>query len=144
MFVESLQGCLATNSDVQVKLGTATSRSDGTTGLFPVQAPDEVPLPYCVYSQVFGEPLQTSMRGTGALQSARWRMSCYGADYKAAKLLAKIVKAALVSMYGPQAVGNTFVQGAWLVSEVDDAEPIPHGTLYATHVDFTFNYIETD
>jgi hypothetical protein len=34
------------------------------------------------------------------------------------------------------------VEGSWLKMEADDAEPIPHGTIYATHVDFEFEYLD--
>jgi hypothetical protein len=146
MLVEGLQAVLAANSSVQAQLGTTSSRSDSTNGLFPILAPEEVPVPYVVYQQVSGEPLQVSYAGTGALQTSRWRFSCYGSTYKQAKQTAKVLRLVLISLAGPLpgTTTKTELQGAWLKLEADDAEPIPHGTLYATHVDFEFNYQDYD
>jgi Protein of unknown function (DUF3168) len=142
MFSEGLYGWLAACTAVTTALGT--SRSDKTTGIFPGLAPDQTPVPYLTLEQVTGEPLQESFQGTGALQTARWRFSCYGATSKQAKNLANVLKQNIINMIGalPGGAGNGYVQGAWFRFEGDDKEPIPHGTLYSTHVDFEFNYLD--
>jgi hypothetical protein len=146
MLVEGIQAALANNAQIQAQLGTAESRSDSTNGLFPIMAPEEVPVPYVVYQQVSGEPLQESYAGTGALQTSRWRFSCYGSTYKQAKTTAKVLRLVLIALNGPLpgTSTKTEVQGAWLKLEADDSEPIPHGTLYATHVDFEINFKDYD
>jgi Protein of unknown function (DUF3168) len=143
MLVEGLVSYLAADAGMTALLGTPTSRTDKTTGIFPVIAPDSVPMPYCVLQQVSGEPLQISMQGTGRLQTERWRFSCYGINYKNAKSLARALKLAMISVSGALSAGDIFVQGSWQKLEADDAEPIPHGTIYATHVDFEINFTDT-
>jgi hypothetical protein len=101
-------------------------------------------MPYIVMMQMFGAPLTTSFQGPNALQEARFRFSCFGAPYKQAKTLAKYVKYALNGCYGPLSTGNAEVQDSWIESEVDDAEPIPRGTLYSTHIDVRFIFVDTD
>jgi hypothetical protein len=144
MLVESLQAAIAADATIQSLVGTTATRSDSTNGIFPILAPEEVPVPYVVMSQVSGEPLEESYQGTGRLQSTRWRFSCYGSTYKSAKVVARALKQVLISLNGPQAAGNAQVEGSWLKLEADDAEPIPHGTLYATHVDFEINFKDND
>lgn len=141
MLVEGLQAYLSADVTLQALLGTVVSRSDNTTGIFPVIAPDEVPMPYMVCQQVSGNPLQESMEGTGRLQTARWRFSCYGTTYKNAKQLAAALRISLEALFGPL-TGSVQVEGAWLKLEADDAEPIPHGTIYTTHIDFEFEYLD--
>src|SRR5208283_5140415 len=84
MLVEGIQAVMAADTGLQSILGTPTTRSDKSTGLFPTQAPDEVPEPWIVYSQVSGSPLQEAYAGTGRLFTSRWRLSCYGSSYKQA------------------------------------------------------------
>jgi hypothetical protein len=142
MLIEGLQTYLAANAGLQVQLGTASQRSDSTTGIFPTLAPDQCPMPYIVCQQITGNPLQESMAGTGRLQTSRWRFSCYGTTYKNAKKLAEALKDALFPLNGVLTAGSVQVQGSWLKLEADDAEPIPHGTIYATHVDFEINFLD--
>ncbi len=143
MIVEALQSAISADESLQAQLGTPASRSDSTNGIFPILAPEEVPVPYLVYQQVSGEPLQESYQGTGALQTSRWRFSCYGSTYKQAKTLAKVLRLFLISLDGPQA-GLTEIHGSWLKLEADDSEPLAHGTLYATHLDFEFVFLDSD
>src|SRR5258706_8793145 len=100
MLVEGITALLAANSGMQLQLGTPSTRSDRGTGIFPVQAPDEVPVPWVVYQQVSGNPLQESMQGTGRLTTARLRFTCYGSTYKQAKTLAQALKSALLGCDG--------------------------------------------
>lgn len=143
MLVEGLQTYLAANAGVQSVLGTPTTRSDGTTGIYPVLAVGQPTMPYLVYQQVSGAADVIQMQGTDNLQHARWRFSCYGSTYKQAKTLAKYTKLALLSLDGVIA-GEVQVCGSWSVMEADDAEPIPHGTIYATHIDFMLIFLDND
>src|ERR1700722_12536993 len=106
-------------------LGTQSTRSDGSTGIYPTQAIDQVVMPYLVLRQVGGEPLQESLQGTGCLTSERWRFTCGGTTYKGAKKFGKYVKQFMLgAVYGNQTVGLCFIMGVWHKMEVDDREPL--------------------
>jgi hypothetical protein len=142
MLIEALQTYLAADAGMQAQLGTPASRLDKTTGIFPLLAPDQVPMPYVVMQQASGSPLQESTAGTGRLQTNRWRFSCYGTTYKNAKTLAQALRLAMISMLGAFSEAAIQVSGAWLKLETDDAEPILHGTIYATHLDFEIVFLD--
>lgn len=148
MLVEGLQTLLSADATMQTLLGTPATRSDETTGLFPsiAMASSDLTMPYIVYQQISGEGDVVSMQGTNALQVARWRFSCYGNTYKQAKVLAKTLKLLLISVNGalPGAATKTQLQGSWFRLEADDIEPIPHGTIFATHLDFEFRFVDYD
>lgn len=146
MLVEGIQAALSADASVQAQLGTPAQRSDSANGLWPILAPEECAVPYVVYQQVSGDALQTSFQGTGALQTSRWRFSCYGSNYKQAKATAKVIRLALLALNGslPGTSSKTQVEGSWLKMEADDSEPIPHGTLFATHLDFEINFLDLD
>jgi hypothetical protein len=128
---------------MQSHLGTPGTRKDKSTGIFPVQAPDEVLVPWVVYQQVSGQPLQTSMQGTGRLHTARMRFSCFGSTYKQAKQLAQALKASMLACFGTMPTGDTIVQGSWLSLELDQAEPLPRGTIFCTITDFMLVFLDT-
>jgi hypothetical protein len=117
MLVESISAYVAADSVLQALLGTPSTHRDKTTGIFPVQAPDEVLVPWIVYQQVSGNPLQTSTQGTGRLQTARLRFTCYGSTYKQAKTLAHALKLVMLACYGTMSTGYSEVQGSWLTLE---------------------------
>ena len=144
MLIEGLVAYLAANTQVKAQLGTPALRSDTTNGIFGTLAPSECTMPYIVHMQVGGAPATISFEGSNALQEVRWRFTCYGSTYKNSKVLTKYVKYALNACYGVLSVGNAEVQGAWLESEVDDSEPIARGTLFATHIDYRFLYVDYD
>jgi hypothetical protein len=144
MLVESLFAALAADSGMQAQLGTPSTRPDSTTGIFPTLAPEECVMPYLVLQQVSGEPLQESYQGTGRLTSTRWRFTAYGTTYKNAKVLARVLKQVLISLNGNMTTGNAQIMGSWLKLEADDSESIPHGTIFATHVDAEINFIDND
>lgn len=148
MLVEGLQAYLSADTGVQSALGTPATRADQTTGIYPVMAAGTPDTPYLVYSQVGGEPQTVSMQGTNRLQNDRWRFSCHGATYKEAKALARAVNLAMISLFGtlPAPGGGKAAQcqGSWKRSEVDTAEPLTHGTLFSTHVDFEILYQDYD
>lgn len=146
MLVEGLYALLSANASMQAQLGTPTSRGDSTTGMFSGLLPEEVPMPALVYQQVSGEPLQTSMDGTGPLTTARFRFTCYGSTYKQARVLGKVLNQVMISILGPLPGpdAKADVRGVWLKLDADDSEPIPHGTLYANHRDYEINYLDYD
>jgi hypothetical protein len=143
MLIEALQNILTNAASVTALVGTSATRPDSTNGVFPTQAIDQPSMPYLVLSQVSGQPLQTSMAGSGALTSERWRISCHGTTYARAKKLAKVVRQVLLSVNGQQS-GSAFVMGSWCKLEADDAEALAKGTLYTTHLDFEFEYNDAD
>lgn len=142
MFEEGLYGYMIADANVCTALGG--TRSDKTSGIFPDSAPDECMTPYIVFLQVSGQPLQESFQGVGALQTARWRFSCYGSTKKQAKNLANVLKQSLINMTGPLpgGAGNGEVQGAWFRFECDMVEPMFVGTIKSTHIDMEFNYLD--
>jgi uncharacterized protein DUF3168 len=141
MLAESLQTYLTTDAGVRTQLGIPT-RADKQSGIWPIQAPDEPLVPWVVFQQVSGNPMQESMQGTGRLKTARWRFTSYGSTYKQAKQLAQAIIDAVLGMDGTMAAGSTEVHGAWLKLEMDEAEPLPRGTVFASHADFQINYID--
>lgn len=141
MIEESLYAYITADTNVKAALGG--TRSDKTSGVFPDLAPEQCLTPYIVFLQDGGEPLAESFAGTGALQSARWRFSCYGSSKKQAKNLANVLKKSLLSMDGSQS-GGTEVHGAWFRGEHDEIEPMPLGTIRGAHLDFDFNFLDTE
>lgn len=143
MLVESLQTFLSADAGLLALLGTPASRPDSTTGIFPISAPGNVAMPYLVMQQISGEPLQESFQGTGRLQTARWRFSCYGTTYLKAKQLARALREALLALY-PFSGNGVQIEGSWLKLEADDFDEIPHGTIYAAHCDFDVVYLDLE
>ena len=78
--------------------------------------------------------------GTGPLLTEHWKFAAHGATYRQAKLLAKVLLRSLLSFKGPQ--GTVQVSGAYLRGEGDLSEPLPHGTLYSTHVEMDVVYTD--
>jgi hypothetical protein len=106
--------------------------------VYPGLAPKESALPFVVYSQV-GASNVSSLDGTNALQGARIRFSCYGASYATSKELAAAVKTSLQGLLVTLSEG-TKVQGSWLEYEGDEVDSDLQGTVYASHVDFSFMF----
>lgn len=147
MLVDGIHAVLAADAGMIALLGTKASRKDSQDGLFPTLALSTCTMPYVVYQQVGGSPLQESFEGTGRLQSARFRFTCYGTTYKQALRLANALKRAMLSLGGvlrPSSADKTEVHGSWLRLEADDSESIPHGTIYASHRDFEVIYLDGD
>lgn len=146
MLIESLQNVLAADAGMQSFLGTPQQRSDQTNGIFPTQAPDgsSVTMPYLVLSQVSGDPMEETLDGTGRQTKERWRFSCSGSTYKQAKQFAKYVRSFVIALYGAMPVGNCDICGVWMKLEADDTENLGKGTMYQTHVDIEFQYVDGD
>lgn len=144
MLVEALQAYITGNAGMISLLGSPTTRSDSSNGVWPTQAPDEPTMPYIVFQQISQDPESETFEGTGKLFSARWRFSCYGSTYKQAKKLANRLRPLLLAMRGAQGSANCEVYNASLKLEADDAENIGRGTLFGTHVDVEFVFDDLD
>lgn len=143
MLVEGLQSYLAVNAGLRNLLGTVATRSDKSTGIFPMLAPESPQIPYLVFQQVSGDSDEV-MEGTNATQTVRFRFSCYGSSYKEAKTLAKYFKFAMQSMLGLTPTGLVFVQNTSMKMEADDSEPLERAILFSTHVDYELVYTDND
>lgn len=141
MFQEGLYSYLLSQSSLTSLLGT--SRSDGFSGIFPIQAPSNCLLPYVVYQRVTGGPVYTLDGGANRFTVSRFRLSMYAASQRDAIKLATAVRGILKGFVGtfsdPDA---TVVQNTMLELEADDAESVPHGTIFACHQDYSFQYID--
>jgi hypothetical protein len=134
MLVEGLVTVLINDAGVKAQLGL--SRSDN--GVFPSIAPDEVMMPYIVYTQVSREVIM-SFQGVNRLQKTRIQFSCYGASYKAAKLLAKAVKNVLDGFTGLLTDSDaTIVENTIPESEIDSPEQEFKATVFGVHLDYAF------
>jgi hypothetical protein len=145
MFAEAIQSVLTTDAGMIALLGTPSTRPDSTNGCFPVQAIEQPTMPYLVVSQVSGVPTAGEMMaGIGALTTERWRFSCSGTTYLKAKKFAKYARRFLLSLYGPQTAAKITVQSVDCLMEADDSESLGKGTLFTTHFDIEFVYLDSD
>ena len=121
-------------------------RADKTSGIFPVTAIDKPTLPYIVTLQISSTP-NNVMEGVNRFQTARFRFLCYGSNFTNAKQLAYTLKQQLQGFKGiwyslkdnsPQVE----VQGAWLASWGDNAEPEAHNTILTSVIDFNINFVD--
>lgn len=138
MLQEGLYSLLAGSSGVQSLLGTTSTRSDKTTGIFAAYMPEATPMPAIVYTTVAGAGFST-MDGASNLQSARLQFSCYGVSYSAAKELAGAVRSVLEGLKATLSDG-TQVDNATRVLESDTFEEAPF--IYHTPMDFEFLFRE--
>lgn len=127
-------------SDALVKSLLGTNRGDGTKGIFSTLAPEDVTLPYIVYKQV-GQTPNVVFEGVNRLQESRYRFGCYGSPYKSAKQLARAVTFALNGYAGTWTNGIE-IQSATMEFVGDDEEDIPRGTIFASHVDIHFWWVD--
>jgi hypothetical protein len=138
MFSDGLYNFISTDPGVQAVVGT--SRGDKTTGVFYMLGVKEPTLPYLTYQRVSGGPV-LSLSGANAMHEARVRISCYGASQRSAAALAEVLKKLFATWTGTFNEG-TVVMNVSNVMEADDMEPIPNGTIYSTHLDFMFQYLD--
>jgi Protein of unknown function (DUF3168) len=144
MFSEGIYAYLSADGGMRSVLGTPSERTDKRTGVFPMEAPGQPSLPYVVYYEDGASPIY-SLAGQNRLQSKRLRFSCYGKTAKDGKVLARQVRIALNNIpVGTLPAGSAEAHGQFYVSEFDGAEPDAHETIYGTHVDFEFWFIDTD
>src|SRR6266700_266280 len=129
MFSDGLFNCVITDTGVQTQLGT--NRGDGTAGVFPMIAPEQATLPFMVYQLVSHEQV-IAFEGVNRYQRSKFRFTCYGSTYRNAHLLCDALKNLLNGLFRFFNEG-TEVQGAWQTMEMDDSEPLPHGTVFAVH-----------
>lgn len=138
MFSDGLFHYVTNDAGVKALLGA--TRADGTKGMFPMLAPEEATLPFIVYQQVSAEQV-ISFQGVNRFQGSKYRFSCYGDTYRKSNLLALALKNALDGLMTTFNDGSE-VQGAWRSNEMDDSEPIPHGTIFASHIDYDFKWTD--
>lgn len=138
MFQTGLVNFLQNQTAITSLLGT--TRADNTPGIFAMLAINEATMPYLTYHQVSNNPVM-SLQGANRLQTATYRFSCYGTSYPSAQALAEALRLTFATYQGTWSDG-TIVQGVMLENCVDDMESIPHGTIYACHLDFEFIYVD--
>lgn len=138
MFLEGLNQFLLAQPTITSIVGT--SRSDNTSGIYPVLAIGSPILPYLVYMKVTGQPA-FSYQGANRLTFARLRFSCYGSKQPDAEKLAKALRDLFATWTGSFPNG-VVVQNVMQEMEADDVESIPRGTIFAVHVDFSFTFVE--
>lgn len=139
MFQEGLYAYLRSQSSLTTLLGTTR----GEAGIFPMQAPSDATLPYIAYARVSGAPVYTMAEGANRFHIARFRFSIYAASQLAAVQVSEAVKKIFASFVGTfPDTDNTPVENVMLELEADDAESVPHGTIYASHLDFAFHYVD--
>jgi hypothetical protein len=139
MLSEGLYALLASSDSVTAITGTAQTRKDQTTGIFPGQMPESTPLPALVYSQLAASGL-TSLDGANVFHTARMQFTCYGSAYADAKRLASAIKTALEGLHQTLPDG-TEVDHAELNGELDQFEDAPYS--FSTALDLTFAFRET-
>ena len=138
MLIDGLAHLIPANAAIAAVLGIP--RGDGTTGVFPNTAPDEVKLPYIVYMQISRESI-IGYQGVNSLQTVKFRFSCYGASYRSTKVLAEELKLLLDGYQGVLADG-TNLQNTVPGIELDTSESVFRGTVYGTHLDYLFTFID--
>ena len=154
MLIDSLQIYLTSVPAIVAAVGTPATRSDWMSGIFPILAPDAASIPYIVLQQMTGLPLIT-LDGFNRFVSSRWRFSVYGSPYKPTKLLAKLLKDAMtgiplgvslppVTLSANGGVSIVIQAVVPVMLDVDDAEEIPHGTIFGVHNDFVIAFIDNE
>jgi len=138
MFQEGLYTFITQQPAFQSLLGT--SRGDKTTGLFQMLAVPQATLPYIVYSRV-SRSEASSLQGANALQTGRFRFSCYAASQRTCVILAEAIQLLFANWTGTFPDG-TVVQNVYLENETEDAESVGKGTIYGSHIDLSFVYID--
>src|SRR5207253_3482043 len=122
MFIESLFSALTNEATIKALVGTASTRPDSTTGVFPVQAIDQPSMPYIVVEQSAGDPAAgETYAGTGPLTTERWTVTAHGTTYLRAKKLAKVVRLFLLSWIGNQTTGRAWIESAAVILEADES-----------------------
>ena len=152
MLIESLNTYLVSVPALAAALGIP--RSDNMTGMFPVVAPEQTPLPYIVVHQIFSEPVFT-LDGVNRFCTSRFRFSVFSSPYASAKRTAKILKDVMtgvplgvslppVTAYANGGVSIVIQAVVPVMLDVDDFEEIPHGTIFSVHSDWAISYIDNE
>ena len=117
MLQTGIEALLSADQALEVALGVP--RSDGFSGIFPVQMPQGAPLPSIVYTRIAGHEIDT-LDGRGELKVSRIQFSAYANHYGEADAAAILAKEAFVGFRGklPDAE-ETEVDQVMLVLETD-------------------------
>lgn len=138
-FRSGLNNLLVSSTGLQAVLGTASTRADKKTGIFPILADTEAQLPYIVYQQVTGDPVQ-SYDGTNKLAFCSFRFRCYAARQLAAIAVADALKLLMTNAESTLNDGTKLEQISQTL-EADDIEESAAGRIFAVHVDYSFCYL---
>jgi hypothetical protein len=145
MIIESLVAALTAESSIKALVGTASTRPDSTSGIFPMQAIEQPSMPYLILEQAVGEPTAgETFAGTGPLTTERWTVTAHGTTYIRGKKLAKVVRLFLLSWIGNQTPGKAWIESVAVILEADESEPLGKGTLFSTRLTFEFVYADLD
>jgi hypothetical protein len=123
MLQEGVNSLLAAAPTIQAILGTPATRSDGSTGIWPVTVPIGKPLPALVYMKVGGHEIN-SLDGRGELRVSRIQISPYAETYADVANLCEAAKDVLCNFQGKLDDG-TEVDSMFLVLELDAYESTP-------------------
>jgi hypothetical protein len=140
MLQEGLYARLTADTGVKAVLGTATTRSDNTTGVFRVQMPERTPLPAIVTTQIAGADVN-SLDGRGTLRTQRIEVACYGKSYANSRDAAHAAQVCLLGFVGTLPDG-TEVQDVLFVMEAEAFEEVPF--IYRATFDVEVWYRDTD
>jgi hypothetical protein len=138
VFQTGLFDFLKNQSTLTAVLGT--TRKDLSTGIWALLASNEPTLPYLTFRQMSNKQVM-SMNGANRLQMASYRFSCYGSTYPSAQALAEALRLIFATYTGTWSDG-TIIQNIQLENAADDSESVPHGTIYAVHLDYEFCYLD--
>jgi len=105
------------SQDPAVQVAVGVPRSDGFSGVFPVQMPQGAPLPALVYTRIAGHEIDT-LDGRGELKVSRIQFSAYAAHYGEADAAAIAAKELFVGFRGDLPEG-TEIDNVMLVLEND-------------------------
>jgi hypothetical protein len=146
MLIESIFQILKNDPGVLAVIGNP--RKDGSAGIYPLVAPSATVMPYVVWQQV-GAAHVISYDGVNRLQKATFQFACYAASFLTSHKLAAAVKNALNGILGDFTNGAvppvfTRIEGAWLQTERDLIEEVPHGTIFADVVDYQFWFVDSE
>jgi hypothetical protein len=113
MLSEGLWALLTETPSIVALIGTPDTRSDGTSGVFPVTMPERTPMPALVISQIAGGR-DNVMEEPSGLRTARITFTAHGANYLQTKQLAKAVRDTLdgIKPFVPTAPRSTWGQSS--------------------------------
>ncbi len=139
MLAEGLYSFLAAAASLTALLGTPSSRTDGTSGIFPVQMPEATVMPAIVITQIAGQG-NPVMEGADPLHTARVQFSCYGKSFADAKKLSTTLRRYLEGWQGTLP-DKSEVDSVILVLESDGFEVAPF--IFHCPIDFEISYRDT-
>ena len=133
MLAIGLFALLTADSGFQAAMGP---RTDGTTGIFAMQAPEGAPMPFVVYG--FAMEINTmTMDGPDVFTKARIEFWTQGATFLQAKTLARAMKRVFESFQGTLSDGSE-IDSIYRISELDTFQDAPY--MYMTSQEYEVLY----